>query len=122
MMDLNTGMSLAALVISFIAAIGPTGWAIIRYYKDKRVEYARKAADTFYKALTKANCMDIPLDSQELAYASLMLEAAIGHAEEIDRVKMAIIAYREKPTDEMSDKKAKTIEDLLAVIGEAVKC
>lgn len=121
-MDLNTGMSLAALVISFIAAIGPTGWAIIRYYKDKRVEYARKAADTFYKALTKANCMDIPLDSQELAYASLMLEAAIGHAEEIDRVKMAIIAYREKPTDEMSDKKAKTIEDLLAVIGEAVKC
>ena len=122
MMDLNTGMSLAALVISFIAAIGPTGWAIIRYYKDKRVEYARKAADTFYKALTKANCMDIPLGSQELAYASLMLEAAIGHAEEIDRVKMAIIAYREKPTDEMSDKKAKTIEDLLAVIGEAVKC
>lgn len=122
MMDLNTGMSLAALVISFIAAIGPTGWAIIRYYKDKRVEYARKAADTFYKALTKANCMDIPLDSQELAYASLMLEAAIGHAEEIDRVKMAIIAYREKPTDEMSDKKAKAIEDLLAVIGEAIKC
>lgn len=121
-MDANTWMSVAALGISFIAAVGPTGWAIIRYYKDKRVEYARKVADTYYKALTKANCLDIPLDSQELAYASLMLEAAIGHEEEIARAKMAIIAYREKPTDEMRDKKAKAIEDLLAVIGERIKC
>lgn len=78
-MDTNTFMSAAALAVSFIAAVGPTTWAIIRYYKDKRVEYARKAADIYYKALTKANCLDVPLDSQELTYASLMLEAAIGH-------------------------------------------
>ena len=120
-MDTNTFMSAAALAVSFIAAVGPTTWAIIRYYKDKQVEYARKAADTYYKALTKANCLDTPLDGQELAYASLMLEAAIGHKDEIDIAKMAIIKYRDAPTGEMRDKKAKAVGNLLAVIGEAIK-
>lgn len=36
-MDTNTFMSAAALAVSFIAAVGPTTWTIIRYYKDKRV-------------------------------------------------------------------------------------
>lgn len=120
-MDTNTFMSAAALAVSFIAAVGPTTWAIIRYYKDKRVEYARKAADIYYKALTKANCLDVPLDSQELTYASLMLEAAIGHKDEINIAKMAIIKYRDAPTGEMRDKKAKAVGNLLAVIGEAIK-
>lgn len=120
-MDTNTFMSAAALAVSFIAAVGPTTWAIIRYYKDKRVEYARKAADIYYKALTKANCLDVQLDSQELTYASLMLEAAIGHGDEIEIAQMAIIKYRANPTDEMHDKKAKAVGNLLAVIGKAIK-
>lgn len=50
-----------------------------------------------------------------------MLEAAIGHKDEINIAKMAIIKYRDDPTGEMHDKKAKAVGDLLAVIGEAIK-
>lgn len=122
---MNWGIVIAAsaLALSVAAGLGSTVWGIVKYGKDKKIDYARNAADLYYKSMSKmhyANNLDIA--TQDIVYASLMLRAAIGHDKEINRATMAAIAYMKDPTESTEKEKAESLNELLPIIGNAVKC
>lgn len=113
----------AALVLSILAGILPTCWEWNKYYKNKQIDYARQAADLYYKALSKTHSANNQNEAtQEIVYASLMLRAAIGYDTEINRATMAAIAAMENPTPVNEAEKAEALNQLLPIIGESVMC
>lgn len=123
MMDWSLVIATAALALSILAGILPTWWERNKYYKDKQIDYARQAADLYYKALSKTHSANNQNEAtQEIVYASLMLRAAIGYDTEINRATMAAIAAMEKPTPVNEAEKTEALNQLLPIIGESVMC
>ena len=121
-MDCSIVIAAAALALSIAAGLGPTVWGIVKYRKDKRLDYARNAADLYYKAVSKMHYANNPdTATQDIVYASLMLRAAIGHDKEINRATMAAIAFMEDPTLDTETEKTESMDALLPIIGESVK-
>lgn len=121
-MDWSFVIAVAALALSIAAGLGPTVWGIIKYQKDKKIDYSRNAADLYYRAMSKAHYANNPdTATQDIVYASLMLRAAIGYDEEINRATMATIAFMEDPTAETEAEKTESLNELLPIIGKAVR-